>query len=89
VLALTRVKTRVNPQIDPSLQRYVSRRTVVSIEIDEAGNVTVKNVANANPRVATAFKEALERWKFNPVVIDNQTRCVETQLPMTLIQPQF
>jgi tetratricopeptide (TPR) repeat protein len=84
-LALTRLKTRVNPELDPSLQRYVTRRIIVRIEIDEKGSVRVNEVVNANDRVASAVKDAVERWKFTPVVIDDHTRCVETELPVSLI----
>ena len=87
MLAITRLKTRVNPQIDPSLQRYVGRAIVVSIYIDEQGNVEVKDVAKANSRIAGAIKSAVEQWKFNPALIDGEARCVETGLPLTLIQP--
>ena len=84
---MNRLKTRVNPRIDPSLQRYVSRGIRVSVEIDDAGNVEVKQVLNANPRIAEALKNAVEQWKFYPAIIDNHPRCVETELPITLIQP--
>jgi hypothetical protein len=84
-LALNRLKTRVNPQLDPSLQRYVTRRIMVGIEIDETGSVRVKKISNANDRIAAALKDAVERWKFTPAVIDNQNRCVETELPVSLI----
>jgi hypothetical protein len=84
---MTRLRTRVNPQIEPSLQRYVGRGIVVTVRIDEQGNVTVKDVAKANPRIAEAIKFAVEQWKFNPAMIGDQIRCVETGLPMTVIQP--
>jgi len=87
VLAITRLKTRVNPQIDPSLQRYVGRGIVVRVHIDEEGNVEVNEVANANPRIAGPIRTALEQWKFNPAVINDQARCVETGLPIAVIQP--
>ena len=86
-LALTRVRTRVNPRIEPNLQRYVTRGIRATIQIDEKGNVTVSQIANANPRIAEAIKAALEQWKFNPMVIDNQARCVETDLPLILSSP--
>ena len=87
MLAMTRLKTRVNPQIDPSLQRYVGRGIVVRVHIDEEGNVEVNEVANANPRIAGPIRTALEQWKFNPAVINDQARCVETGLPIAVIQP--
>jgi tetratricopeptide (TPR) repeat protein len=87
LLAMARIKTRINPQIEPSLQRYIGRGIVVSIHIDEQGNVAVKEVAKASPRIAEAIKSAVEQWKFKPAVIDNQARCVETDIPIALIQP--
>ena len=88
VLAMNRLKSRVNPQIEPALQRYVSRGIRVSIEIDLEGNVTVKQITNANIRLAEALRIAVAQWKFYPAVINNLSRCVETELPITLIQPQ-
>jgi len=87
MLAMNRLKVRVNPEIEPGLQRYMGRGIVVSIAIDEKGNVRVKQVAKANPRIADALKAAVNQWKFNPTVIDNQARCVNTDLPIALIQP--
>ena len=87
MLAMTRLKTRVNPQIEPGLQRYIGRGIAVSIEIDEQGNVAVKEVARANPRIAEAIKLAVSQWKFNPTIIDDQPRCVDTDLPIAAIQP--
>ncbi len=87
MLAMTRLKTRVNPQIEPALQRYIGRGIGVSIEIDEQGNVAVKDVVRANARIADAIKLAVNQWKFNPTIIDNQPRCVDTELPIAAIQP--
>jgi tetratricopeptide (TPR) repeat protein len=87
LLAMSRLKTRVNPQIEPGLQRYIGRGIVVSIRVDEQGNVSVKDIAKANPRIAEALKWAVEQWKFTPAVIGNRARCVDTDLPITLIQP--
>jgi hypothetical protein len=85
VLAVNRLRMRVNPQIEPSLQRYVTRGIRVAIEIDVEGNVRVKQISNANDRVAEPLKSAVEQWKFFPAVIDNEPRCVETELPINLI----
>ncbi len=84
---MKQLKFRFSPQIDPSLQRYVGRGIVVSIEIDDKGNVTVKRVAKANARIADTLKIAVQEWKFDPIVIDNRPTCVDTDLPITLIQP--
>ena len=85
-MAITRLRTRVNPRIEPNLQRYMARGFVVTIRIDEQGNVKVKNISNTNSRVAEVIKSAVEQWKFNPTVIDGEVRCVDTELPVSVIQ---
>jgi tetratricopeptide (TPR) repeat protein len=87
LLAMARLKTRVNPQIDPALQRYIGRGIAVRVQIDEQGNVEVKDVAKANPKIAEALRSAIEQWKFHPTVIRDEVRCVETELPLTVITP--
>ena len=39
MLAMKRLKTRVNPQIEPALQRYLGRGIAVSIEIERGTDV--------------------------------------------------
>ena len=84
---MSRLQYRVNPVIEPSLQQYVEKGTVVRISIDEKGNVAVKDVVNADSRIADALQVAVEQWKFTPTIIDNEARCLNTELPITLIQP--
>jgi tetratricopeptide (TPR) repeat protein len=86
-VAMSRLQYRVNPVIEPSLQQYVEKGTVVRISIDEKGNVAVKDVVNADSHIADALQVAVEQWKFNPTIIDNEARCLNTELPITLIQP--
>jgi tetratricopeptide (TPR) repeat protein len=86
-LAINRLTTRVNPVIDPNLQRYITRGIRVAIQIDVDGRVTVRQITNANARVAEALKSAVEQWRFYPAIVENQPRCVDTELPITLIQP--
>jgi hypothetical protein len=86
-VAMSRLSYRVNPAIEPSLQQYVEKGTVVRISIDEKGNVAVKDVVNADSRIADALQVAVEQWKFTPTIIDNEARCLNTELPITLIQP--
>jgi outer membrane biosynthesis protein TonB len=83
---MTRLKVRVNPEIGPGLREYIDRGIkgiVVSILIDEKGNVTVKQVT-ADPRIAISLRTAVGQWKFSPTIIGGQPRCVETDIPITL-----
>jgi hypothetical protein len=86
-LAINRLTTRVNPVIDPALQRYVTRGMRLAIQIDIEGNVTVIGTGNINARLADALTKAVEQWKFYPAIVNNEKRCVETELPINLIQP--
>jgi hypothetical protein len=85
-LAINRLRSRVNPYIDPSLQRYVTRGIRVAIEIGVDGAVEVKQILNANARIAEALRTAVEQWKFYPAIVGNEPRCVDTELPINLIQ---
>jgi hypothetical protein len=87
VLAMARLKTRVNPELNAALQGFMhgSQITVrVKARIDEAGNVTVSETQGGNPTVATAVSNAVERWKFTPIVDQTGVRCVDTEIPIFL-----
>jgi tetratricopeptide (TPR) repeat protein len=86
-LAMARVKTRVNPDISPALQNFIrgSQVTVrVKARIDESGNVTVRDAQGTNPSINTAVKNAVERWKFTPIIDQNGSRCVDTDIPIVI-----
>jgi tetratricopeptide (TPR) repeat protein len=87
VLAMARLKTRVNPELNAALQGFMhgSQVTVrVKTRIDEAGNVTVSETQGGNPTVAAAVRTAVERWKFTPIIDQNGVRCVDTEIPIFL-----
>ena len=87
VLAMARLKTRVNPEINAALQGFMhgSQVTVrVKARIDEAGNVTVSETEGGNPTVSASVRSAVERWKFNPIIDQNGSRCVDTEIPIFL-----
>jgi tetratricopeptide (TPR) repeat protein len=89
-LAMARVKTRVNPDISPALQNFIrgSQLTVrVKARIDESGNVTVSDAQGINPSINTAVKNAVERWKFTPIIDQNGSRCVDTEIPIVIGAP--
>jgi len=82
-LAMARLKTRVDPEIPESvLTRSLTVR--VQSRIDEEGNVTVKEVRGGNAAVQKAVKVAVERWKFLPAIVEQQVRCVETEIPIVI-----
>jgi TonB family protein len=87
VLAMARLKTRVNPEINAALQGFMhgSQVTVrVKARIDESGNVTVSETEGGNPTVNAAVRSAVDRWKFNPIIDQTGSRCVDTEIPIFL-----
>jgi hypothetical protein len=86
-LAMARLKTRVNPDISPALQNFIrgSQLTVrVKARIDEIGNVTVSDTQGTNPSMNSAVKAAVEKWKFSPIIDQNGSRCVTTEIPIVI-----
>jgi tetratricopeptide (TPR) repeat protein len=86
-LAMARLKTRVNPDISPALQNFIrgSQLTVrVKLRIDETGNVTVSEAQGTNPSINSAVKTAVEKWKFSPIIDQNGSRCVNTEIPIVI-----
>jgi tetratricopeptide (TPR) repeat protein len=86
-LAMARIKTRVNPDISPALQNFIrgTQLTVrVKARIDETGNVTVSDAQGTNPSINNAVKAAVEKWKFTPIIDQNGSRCVNTEIPIVI-----
>ena len=89
-LALARLKTRVNPEIPPSMQTVVARSPItirVKAEIDEKGDVTPGETQGSNSVINASVRGAVAKWKFSPAVDANGPRCVETEFPI-VIRPQ-
>jgi tetratricopeptide (TPR) repeat protein len=83
-LAMTRIKTRVNPDIPTSTRPKGPVTIHAKIRIDEAGNVTVSSIEGATITLNDAVRAALEKWKFTPALVDDRARCVETELAITI-----
>jgi hypothetical protein len=86
-LALLRLKTRVDPEIPPSLKGFVKNGQNAPIRvkarIDESGNVVAADVEGGSPLNA-AVKTAVQAWKFTPVRDQSGPRCVETEISIVL-----
>jgi tetratricopeptide (TPR) repeat protein len=86
-LAMARLKTRVNPDISPALQSFIRGNPVtvrVKARIDESGNVTVSDAQGTNPSLNSAVRTAVEKWKFSPIIDQNGSRCVDTEIPIVV-----
>jgi Periplasmic protein TonB, links inner and outer membranes len=83
-LALTRLKTKVNPEISPTLRSFLREPQTVRVKtkIDETGNVVMAEAVGTNPMLNNVVRNAVERWKFAPAIDANGPRCVETEIPI-------
>lgn len=82
-LALTRLKTKVDPEIPREARAYIQNSQVpvrVKARIDMSGNVTVSDVNGINVIINNAIRTAVEKWKFSPIVDLSGPRCVDTEL---------
>jgi len=82
-IAMTRLKTRVEPQV-PLEMRRKQLRVRAAVRIDDSGNTSVRALTGGSPVVNRAVVKAVQNWKFYPAKVDNQPRCVETELPIEL-----
>jgi tetratricopeptide (TPR) repeat protein len=88
-LALARLKVQVNPVLTPALQDIVKRGpTTVQVKsrIDEKGGVTVLDTQSSSPLLNDVVRNAVEKWKFSPVMDDKGPRCAEVDIPI-IIKP--
>ena len=87
-LALTRLKTRVDPVFNNEIRLYLraNPQVVVRVKarINEKGDVTVIAMPDGNPILNTAVREAVTQWKFSPVRDDTGPRCVDTEIVLSL-----
>jgi TonB family protein len=86
-LALARLKVQVNPVVPPAFQAMVrgSQVTVrVKTRIDEKGDVTVLDSQGASSPLNDAVRNAVERWKFAPIMDTKGPRCAETDIPIVI-----
>jgi tetratricopeptide (TPR) repeat protein len=87
-LALTRLKTRVDPVITNEVRYYLKNtaQTVVRVKtrISETGDVTVMGMPDGNPILNNVVKAAVAEWKFSPIRDQNGPRCVDTEIPILM-----
>jgi tetratricopeptide (TPR) repeat protein len=87
-LALMRLKTRVDPEVPPSLRAIAkvapdpTMSFRVKARIDEMGNVTAADAQGGSAAFNAVVGTAVQGWKFTPVRDQNGPRCVETEIPI-------
>jgi TonB family protein len=86
-VAMTRLKTRVEPEIPREARPYIQSSSVtvrVKIRVDAIGNVISSETPGGNPMFNNAVKTAVDRWKFSPAMDSTGSRCVDTEIPIII-----
>jgi tetratricopeptide (TPR) repeat protein len=87
-LALTRLKTRVDPIITSDVRNYLKNTAQVIVRvkarISETGDVTVSGTPEGNPILNNVVRNAVAEWKFAPIRDQNGPRCVDTEIPIIM-----
>jgi tetratricopeptide (TPR) repeat protein len=85
-LMLTRLKTRVDPEIPAAVQNFLRAPLTVRVhlKIDERGNVVATEAQGGNAALIQSIRTAVERWKFTPVLDGDGPRCVDTEIPIVI-----
>lgn len=88
LLAMARLKTRVDPVITDDIRSYLKSKggvlVHVKVRIGESGDVTVTGVQESNPMLAKTIQDAVSRWKFTAIRDSTGIRCVDTDIPLAL-----
>jgi hypothetical protein len=85
--ALTRLKTRMDPQIPPQLisrLKGVPLTFHVKARIDVNGNVASGEIRGGDIILNSAIRTAVDQWKFLPALTESGARCVDTDIPITI-----
>jgi tetratricopeptide (TPR) repeat protein len=82
--AMARVKNKVNPELPPILRPSSPVSIRAKIRISEEGDVSIQALEGGTAAINRALRGSLEQWKFYPALIDNQARCVDTNMPIVI-----
>jgi hypothetical protein len=85
--ALTRLKSRVDPQFSPQVISRIKNLPLtvhVKARIDVNGNVAINDVRGGDIILYSAIRTAVDQWKFYPAQTVSGARCVDTDIPITI-----
>ena len=85
--ALTRLKSRVDPQFPPQVVSRLKGLPVtvhVKARIDLNGNVVSNEIRGGDSSLYSAVRTAVDQWKFLPAMTGNGARCVDTDIPIAI-----
>jgi hypothetical protein len=87
VSALTRLKTRVDPQFPPQVTSWLKGLPLtvhVKARIDVNGNVLINEIRGGDIILYNSIRTAVDQWKFHPALTGSGARCVDTDIPITI-----
>jgi hypothetical protein len=82
--AMARIKSQISPNVPLEKLPAAPLNFHVKVRIDENGNVSVRGIEGSTAYLNEAMRSAIERWRFLPAVVQDQRRCVETELEVAL-----
>jgi tetratricopeptide (TPR) repeat protein len=86
-LVLARLRRRVDPEFSAHVINQVRQSSVtvhVKARINEKGDLVSSDMQGGNPILFGPVRAAVEQWKFSPVVIQGEPRCVDTEIPFVI-----
>jgi len=83
----SRPENEIPRQFQSLLKNPENRMVYVRTRIDTEGNAAVLLTQGHNASINDAVKAAVSKWKFSPLIVDNQPRCVEADLQIGLSAP--
>jgi hypothetical protein len=86
-LALARLRSRVDPQFTSFITSQLKASSVtvrIKARINENGDVTASEPQGGNPLLYPGIRDAIQKWKFSPTVIQGQARCVDAEIPLVI-----
>jgi hypothetical protein len=86
-LALTRLKSRVDPQFSPYVISMMKDSPVtvrVKAKISAAGDTVAGDLNGGNALLYDSVRTAINQWKFSPAIVQGEARCVDTEIPIVL-----
>jgi len=85
--ALTRLRSRVDPQFPPQVVSRLKGLPItvhVKARIDVNGNVISNEIRGGDSTLSSAVRTAVDQWKFLPAMTGNGARCVDTDIPIAI-----
>jgi len=85
--ALTRLRSRVDPQFSPQMISRLKGLPLtirVKARIDVKGSVVSSEMRGGDLTLYSSIRTAVDQWKFLPALTESGARCVDTEIPISI-----